>query len=367
MNTTVRPLHVLMKAMALFILINVLYAVTEPSVYKLSLYNIIFPGRARLPFSNGNNPYVITIDDADAMLAVHSIAGKKTANEIRVAFIGDSSVWGEDLSFRDALPGQLNQLALQCKGKTIKAYNLGYPHPSVLKDLILIKKTKDHQPDLIVWLITLNTVASHRVNPFLIANREDAMQLLENYDIPFTSVDALAESDDDFYKKTILGQRSYLARLIKLQALGALWLTTEKDMSVLADEPADLSPDVKEDVEYRQLTPGANLGDLLLLDALFAGYDLVGDTPVLLINEPMYIATGLHSDVRYNDFYPRWAYDQYRAMIAEQAQQHSWKYVDLWNAIPNEYFVGTALHLSARGERLLAEHIQSTIHSMVCN
>ncbi|MCZ7670394.1 MAG: hypothetical protein M5U34_26160 [Chloroflexi bacterium] len=46
---------------------------------------------------------------------------------------------------------------------------------------------------------------------------------------------------------------------------------------------------------------------------------MAGDVPVLLINEPMFISSGRNSDLRYNAFYPRWAYDQYREMLGETA------------------------------------------------
>ena len=35
--------------------------------------------------------------------------------------------------------------------------------------------------------------------------------------------------------------------------------------------------------------------------------------------EPMLISAGKNSDIRYNFFYPRWAYDEYRRQMAERA------------------------------------------------
>lgn len=367
MNAKARPLYVIFKGLFLFVLTNVLYAVLQPPIYQISVYNAIFPGRARLPFSNGNDRYVVMIDDVDAMLAAHAVSARKAEDEIRVVFIGDSSAWGEDLADRDSLTGQINQQSYQCNGKVITAYNLGYPHPSILKDLILMEKVTRYQPDLIVWLITLNTIASHRANPFLVANHEIALQLIDEYDIPFTSTDALESGETDFFQNTIVGQRSYLARWIKLQALGAVWLATKKDMSVPSGDPADLSPDTREDMEYRQLTSEDGLDQLMLMQALAAGFDVAGETPILLVNEPMYLATGSHSDVRYNDFYPRWAYDHYRSLLTDAAQQNSWRYLDLWNSIPQEFFKGTPLHLTAQGEQLLMEQINPSMLSLACD
>lgn len=71
---------------------------------------------------------------------------------------------------------------------------------------------------------------------------------------------------------------------------------------------------------------------MIRLKTVEAGSDVAGSVPVLVVNEPIFIANGLNSDVRYNDIYPRWAYDQYRAVIAEEAQSAHWLYLDLWNS-----------------------------------
>ena len=86
-----------------------------------------------------------------------------------------------------------------------------------------------------------------------------------------------------------------------------------------------------------------------------------------MVNEPIYAASGLNSDVRYNDFYPRWAYDQYREVISEEAHEHAWNYLDAWNIIPNQYFTDTALHLNADGERMLAARLDEEVRSLICN
>ena len=127
-----------------------------------------------------------------------------------------------------------------------------------------------------------------------------------------------------------------------------------------------ISPDVKKDPDYRGLVSGSDLRESLLLDALAVGYEVAGRTPVLLVNEPIFVANGMHSDVRYNDLYPRWAYDQYRGLLAEQAQKNSINFLDMWNTIPPEFFTDTPLHLSADGERLFAEQLNPKLLPLVC-
>lgn len=367
MNKNIRPLYVFIKALSLFVAINVLYGLAAPPIADVSVYNSIFPGLERMPFGDYANPYTVTMDNADAMFAAHAISAEKKADEIRVALVGDSSIFGESLPITDTLSGRWNQSNLRCGAKTIRFYNLGYPHPSIIKDLIFIDEAQVRQPDVIIWFVTLNTLMNQdRLHPFVTENRERALQILEAYDIPFAPRQALAEQPESFYQQTLIGQRTFLARWLKLQALGLVRSATGDDVGVGPAHTETLAVDVKKDLNYRGLEPGSDLREWLLLSAFTAGTDLAGETPVLLVNEPIFIANGMHSDVRYNDLYPRWAYDQYRGLLADQSQKNSINYLDLWNAVPPEYFTDTPLHLSKDGERLLAEQLNPTLLSTVC-
>lgn len=367
MNSDVRPVAVVVKALCLFVLVNVVYVATTPSIAELSIYNSLIPGFERLPFGNASDPYTVTMDNVDAMFAAHEISAKKESDEIRIALVGDSSIYGESLSSQDTLSGQWNELSPQCNGKKIKIYNLGYPHPSIVKDLLFIDEAKDRKPDAVIWFVTLNTVMNqYRLNPFLTGNRERALHMMETYDIPFGPRKALSEQTTAFYQDTIYGQRSFLARWLKLQTLGLLWYVAGDDFHLEHRSMEIISADVKKDPNYRDLPPDSDLKESLLLGALTAGYDVAGEIPVLLVNEPIFVATGMHSDVRYNDLYPRWAYDQYRGLLAEHAQTNSINYLDMWNAIPPEFFTDTPLHLSADGERLFAEQLNPELLSLVC-
>jgi len=368
MNSGVRPVAVIVKALCLFVLVNVVYAAIKPPIADISIYNTLLPGLERLPFGNASDPYTVTLDNVDAMFAAHEISTEKVPDEIRVALVGDSSIFGESLLSDNTLSGQWNQLGSQCNGKNIKIYNLGYPHPSVIKDLVFIEEVAAQQPDVIVWFVTLNTVMNqYRLNPFLTGNRERALQMMETYDIPFGPRKELSEQTPVFYQDTIIGQRSFLARWLKLQALGLLWYTAGDDFHLLEHgNPEVISADVTKSPSYRDLPLNSDLEESLLLGALVAGRDIAGEIPVLLVNEPIFIASGMHSDVRYNDLYPRWAYDQYRGYLTEHAQANSINYLDMWNAVPPEFFVDTPLHLSADGERLFAEQLNPTLLSLVC-
>lgn len=365
MNATVRPLAVFFKALALFVLVNVLYGLVQPRVADVSAYNRFIPGLERMPFGVSTDPYTLTVDNADAMFAAHAISAPKPANEFRVVVVGDSSVWGEGLSVEETLTGQWNSLGLVCGGRSMRFYNLGYPHPSILKDLIFLQETQTRQPDAIVWLITLNTLMNQsRLHPFIRENRGRALQIMDAYQIPFAPRAELEKHPPTFFDDTLLGQREFLARWLKLQTLGLVRSATGTDTVVAPEGYEPLPHDLKKNPNYRDLTPGTDLRPSLLLEALAAGNDLAGGVPVVLVNEPIFVANGQNSEIRYNDLYPRWAYDQYRELVAAQAT--AWSYLDLWNIIPSEYFTDSPMHLNAQGEQLLAEAITPTLLASTC-
>jgi len=82
---------------------------------------------------------------------------------------------------------------------------------------------------------------------------------------------------------------------------------------------------------------------------------------VLIINEPMFISNGQNSDLRYNSFYPRWAYDQYRALLGKQAAANNWHYLDLWDSITPAEFTDTPVHLTPQGMAQFAQAVGEEI------
>ena len=362
MKSDFSPLRVLVKALSLFVVLNLMYALINPQVARISGYNVIFPGRTRLPFGISGDPFSVTVDDVDTMFASHTISAGKRPEEFRVALIGDSSVWGENLGAHEVISEQWNQLNIRCGDNVIKTYDLGYPHPSVIKDLVILDKAVEYDPDLIIWFVTLNSLISQRVNPFLTANQERVGKVLDTYDISFKQERKLFQQEPGFYKKTLVGQRSNLARQIKLQMLGLIWSATGADTNTLSEKAV---PDygVSDTPKYQGMQPPDDIKDMLLFKALTAGYRIADPVPVLIVNEPIFIS---NAAVRYNIPYPRWAYDQYREAMTRQAQNSQWNYLDLWDAIPSKYFSDAGLHLSVAGERLLIEELNPTVRSFLC-
>lgn len=358
--------RIILKAAVLFIILNALFAVLRPLPFlgSLSLYNSVFPGRERLPY--GENPaesYNLSLNNLPAMFASHTISQPKAEDEFRVILIGDSGTWGWFLENEDTLAGQLNGMGLvEENGRRLKVYNLGYPIMSLSKDVLLLKEAMTYDPDLILWPVTLESFVPERqlAHPLLQNNPEQMRHLITDYDLNINPNDPRFV-ETNFLASTIVGQRRSLADLLRLQQLGMAWAATGVDQAIPAEIPLRTS-DFDTDISWQGFAEPTELtSDDLAFDAITAGTAVAGDVPVLLINEPIYISDGENSDLHYNAWYPRWAYDQYRSLLSAQAAQHNWHFLDLWDAIPPAEFTDSPVHLTPAGTRLFAEKIRDSL------
>ncbi len=352
--------RVLLKTAVIFVALNLLFAWAYPmeALGKLSLYNLVWPGRLRLPY--GEDPakdYNLSLYNVPAMFHSHTLMQDKAADEFRVLVIGDSATWGWFLQNKDALSGRLNAGGYRTEGgKRLIFYNLGYPVMSLTKDLMLLDEAMRYQPDLILWPVTLESFARSRQldHPLLQNNPQRVRRLIAAYHLDLAPNDPRFV-DPGFLQRSIVGQRRELANLMRLQSLGLAWGATGIDQDIHADIPLRKT-DLEDDLSWKDLQKPVTLDEqILVFDVLAAGVTRAGDIPVLIVNEPMFISDGENSDIRYNSFYPRWAYDQYRTLLAARAQANGWDYLDLWDSIPPDQFTDTPVHLTPAGEQMLAD------------
>jgi len=335
----------MLKALALLVIFFLVVLALDPlaGMGKLSLYNFIFPGRPRFPF--GEDPqvsYNLTIDNLDAMFASHQVVQPKAADEYRVFLIGDSSVWGILLRPEQTLAGQLNAMDLRtCDGKRMVFYNLGYPTLSLDKDLTILKQAMQYQPDQVIWLVTLESFPG--INPQA---------------SPLTTPPASNPSLPPFLN-TLLAERRSAADWYRLQLYGVMWAATGIDQ----DYPTDYTPAARDLANDPTLNGVAqtDLSSMLSFAPFEAGLAALGNTPLWLVNEPIMISDGANSDIRYNFYYPRWAYDQYRTLMAHassgQTWTPGWHYLDAWDLVPESQFTNSAIHLTPAGEGMLAQYL----------
>jgi hypothetical protein len=248
----------------------------------------------------------------------------------------------------------------------VRVYNLGYPTISLTKDLMVLDLAMRYQPDLIVWPVTLEAFpqAKQLASPIVANNAAQVDRLIDVYHLPLEKDDP-ALIRQTFWQRTIIGQRRPLADLFRLQMYGLMWAATGIDQTYPTDyEHAQV--DLAADASFDGMQPPSLDPKALALDVLAAGFRAAGTTPVILVNEPMLVSTGKNSELRYNFYYPRWAYDQYRQILAQTAREHGWNYLDLWDLVPADQFTNSAIHLTPAGEGLLAAQVRGAIQQQRC-
>lgn len=376
MNGEVRPLRVLFKAAVLFFAANILFAWVNPPMGKLTLYNSLFSGRVRFPYEQEPQFYLAGFnapiyEDFDAMFGAHRVSQKKGDDEFRILFLGDSSTWGVTVQAKDTLTEQLNQKRLRtCDGRAIQAYNLGYPMPFLMRDLLILDKAMVYEPDMIVWLISLVTLEPKRAETYFILPHSDRyLRLLDAYNLtPLPLIEPIPE--ETFFDRTIIGKRRRLRNILFVQALGALWAATGVDNHEgRNDTIAAPDPNVEAGVEYEKMLPEddpSEYFDTLQFDIISAAHAMAGDAPVALVNQPIFIASGLNSDLRYNDLYPRWIYDEYRLYLSDWAGEHELPYLDFWNILPPADFADRSFHRNASGEKRFADVLAPQLQQLTC-
>lgn len=359
--------NVLLKALLLFVIFNLLLVFIPDASGKdqLSLYNNLLPGRQRFPFGEApQQAYNLSLYDLDAMFSAHEVSARAgSKNEFRVFLLGDSSVWGTLLKPEETLAGRLNAAGLTCNGQRVRFYNLGYPTISLTKDLMLMERAMRYDPDLIIWLTTLEAFPLEKqlASPLALKNPQRIQSLIEQYNLPL-EVTPLAE---DFWSRSLWGQRRALADWLRLQVYGVMWASTGIDQFYDDNfEPAawDLTPDEN----FYNFVPPTLPKEPLLWQALPTALDLAGEIPLWIVNEPIMISAGMYSDIRYNYFYPRWAYDQYRTELAQRTQHLGISIIDAWDWIDPREFTNSAIHLTPAGEEVFADGLIDQMQGELC-
>ncbi len=223
---------------------------------------------------------------------------------------------------------------------------------------MILDTAKRYQPDLVIWLVTLDTFRQNGLNSFLLSNQQETRFIIERYGIPFDL--SYLQPDANLFSQTLIGQRSQLARLFQLQLYGFYWADLHLTLADMGSS-VPVQNNFKNDATFPGYRTGVNLNNAMLFSWVDYIYKISGGIPTIVVNEPIFIATGQNSSVRYNSLYPRWAYAQYRGIINLEAVRHGWNYVDLWNSIPSTEFLDTPLHLTPTGEHQLANSLMPTI------
>jgi hypothetical protein len=360
--------RMVVKVIILFVLFNILFALSNPVnlIGRISVYNWLVPGRARLPYGEDQRAYNLSLNSLPAMFASHEIARPKAPDEFRVVVIGDSSVWGVLLKPEQTLTAHINAAALTtASDQQVIAYNLGHPILSLTKDLLVLDMALLHNPDLIVWPVTLRSFPRDKqfVAPLVQNNTPALRRLFSMYALDY-DLDDPQLVDPGFFERTIVGQRRPLADWLRLQLYGVMWGITGIDQ-VYPSEITLRTSNFEADLSWEGYAEPEPLSAAdLSFDIIQAGYEHAGHIPLLLVNEPIFISDGANSDLRYNLWYPRWAYDTYRDLLSAEAERSAWNTIDVWDFIDNAEFTDSPVHLTPAGSRQFAARLVSEIERL---
>ncbi len=224
-----------------------------------------------------------------------------------------------------------------------------------------MQKSLEYEPDLIVWMLTLESFPQDKqlTVPLVQNNATRVDELVSVY-----GLDAAPNSDalnrTELWDTTLVGRRRALADWYRLQVYGVMWSITAVDQ-IYPDTYTPAQTDFEADERFHEIAAADFAESQWAFNALDVGFQLAGDTPLILVNEPILISNGENSDIRYNFFYPRWAYDQYRLLMQEKSAANGWSYYDFWDVVPMSEFTNSAVHLTAAGEAILVDRVADLI------
>jgi len=370
MKKPIRPYSVLIKALHLFLFINLGFAWINPPVSSFSLINRVLPGFERFPVILS----LVTLPDGtvsvqrsvirnlDILFSAHEISGSpKPADEYRVVLFGESPTWGTGLSPQQTLAGFINQADLKtCTGQKIRVYNLAVPGYSATKDLLTMERSLDFDPDMFIWSFTLETFDPSYQNKRLVGdNPGDYQNLLQKYDL-ITSIQKMEDNPKPgFMENTLWDQRQNLSMQLQIQGYSLksiIYGTDDIRSSIWIDGDLIIKPPGTGN-RYNGLLNNGNLFKferLIPFDTLRVAHEIAGDRPLLMVNEPIFIISGAMSDIRYNSLYPRWAMDQFREFMAAQVSANHWIFADDWDLLSQNEFLDNVIHRNATGNLHLA-------------
>lgn len=364
-ETISTALRVFLKTSLLFVIANVIYAATNPlpALSQVTLHNWLIPGRTRLQAANAgvhDLGYGRATTNIDLMLATHEIAAApKAVDEFRVLLLGDSSTWGYLLDETETISENINrQNLVTSEGQRVRVYNLSLPGMHATKDLLLMARMNQFEPDLVVWFVSLESFrqAAQRESFFVCSNMVELRPILTRYNI--AAAGCQFEPPVSLLSRTIWGQRRDLATLLSSQIDGLLWAATSIDHHVV--KRTTLIRQLNGDTDWMGNRGPILHDDLLIMNAMDAAKGLVG-APLLVVNEPILALNGINTNQRYNQYLPRWAYDQYMEILEVRAQQLGVRYANFWDAVTADQFTDNEVHYTAKAARELADRLGQEI------
>jgi hypothetical protein len=370
-----RFIRIVVKAVLMLVVFDAVQAALDLDrrLESLSLYRHFVPPLARLDSMRDYPTPVMW--RLDPLLDAHRIGRAKRPDEFRVAVLGDSGTFGMFVPERKTVPGQMTRVGGSFRGRKLVAYNLSYQTPNTLKDLLVEKHALRRKLDAIVWFVTLFDLARdappaefrREIHLVIRVNADDLPELERKYGIDTwetREIEALRGPFD----RSVLGDGGRYRDFAIL--LGRAFFDR-----LAGDDPTESVRAPRPWVGSRPLpaTPlffdrGPN--DPPMPNArwknLEAGARMAKEArvPLLLVNDPLFLASGPNSEHEYNSYYGREIYDRYRRDLAAYCRRRGIDLLDLWNLLPPREFDDMPQHYTPAGSRRIAEAVVRRLEGM---
>lgn len=355
------------KALLIFLVFDLFQAVVhlDRRIESLSIYRFLEPPLARLDIPR-DYPATVTWR-LDPLLDAHQIGRPKPPDELRVAVLGDSGTFDYFSPASEAVPAQMTRLRPKLEGRRLRAYNLAYQTPNVLKDLLILRHVLDRRADAIVWFVSLYDLASDSPPPYrpdvhlLIRENEDDLASLEGEQgIRTWETRRLAASRGGWRRSILFRGRRYrddcllLARgLLDALVPGDPTNTWLPPRPWVGAQPLPERPLFSDDDRGDPAMPNARWSCLSAGKAIAAAQRV----RLLVVNDPIFIASGPGSRRLYNAFYARGIYDRYRERLAAFCRDRDIEYLDLWDLVPPGEFGNSPQHYLPAGSARIARAV----------
>lgn len=286
--------------------------------------------------------------------------GAARPDELRVAVVGNSAVYGFPLPAGQAFTTLLNE-RFEADGAGLRLYNLAFPGTYQFRDALTIRAALDFEPDVIVYPVVLadfRHVAPNLFKSMVYFFDVNGDRLAEMVADPPPGLEDVAERYGDVARA---GQRRHGA-LQRLREVGAYARSAVGHQAHrAAGALAPLPPPAARPTRGRQTRYDCaaveerfrrNFADWQRWNILAYLEQVQNErgVPVLVVHWPeAEEPVGGCFNVRY----PRAAVDEFADWLAEQTRQRGLAFVDLHSMLPPTLFLDS-VHVSAAGHQRIA-------------
>ena len=361
-------LRVVVKALLLFLLFDVLQAAVglDRRLESLSIYRRLVPPLARLSAMRDYPAGVMW--PLGPLLDAHRIGLPKGTDEYRVAVLGDSGTFDPYHRSADAVPGQMSRLGVRVGERRLVAYNLAYQKANAVAGLLILRHAVEKKADAAVWFVSLFDLGSDapsrvwggEMHIIVRTNADELPDLVRRYGISTWETRRLVR-EEPLWKRSIIFRGARYRDDALLLARSVLDLTSAGDPTEsvrperpwVGSFPLPAVPDLEQNGADDPPMPNGRWRTLVAGEALARARGAV----LLVVNDPIFVASGPNSDREYNSYYGKAIYDRYRRVLETFCRENAIPYLDLWNLVPPSEFADTPGHYTLAGNARIARAV----------